>query len=643
MTRATAALLAAAVALRVLFAVLFLGHPLAAMVPEDTEAYRTLARAVAAGDWAHPAFAYLSPLYAFVLAPFTGLAPAGERIAVTTVQIAMDAVSVLLLAWIGTRVFGRPAGLLAAGIYAAYGIAVYYCAVLLPVTPMVLLSLLPIAAALLVKTRPLAWWMLPGAAAGLLALVRPNAIVVFPVLLAWTIAGGRAPAVKRAAALAAGLLVVLGPFVLRSLASGSGASPFPVNGGINFYIGNHAGANGMYVSIERVSDLPLQQVDTSIAEASRRAGRSLDARGASAFWLGEGLSFWRESPAAAVRLVLKKAAMLFRAEEIPLNTNYTFARRRLPLLRATLGFGLVMPFALAGAFALMRDVHRRRDPDVLLLLAVVAVQAASVAAFFVSDRYRLPMVPALILFAAHGAWTLAEDLRQRRRTAATLGVVCLLGALAAHYPFAAFTYPEYAKDYFQLGKVHRERGETDRAVALYEQGIALAGDEPEAFVELAGAYYFAGRLFEAEMALRTALHHRSDLPAARRNLAVLLKDQGLHDEASVFAVDDAQRAAIAEAREELRRRAPDAAAYAEEQYALGVRRYGERKLGEARYAFKRALAAQPTRDAAWFALALLSRELRAGAEACAAIEKAATLKPNDEEYRSEKQVLCPRH
>ena len=638
MTRGTAALVAAAILLRAAFAAVFLRHPLSSIVPEDTEAYRTLARALATGDWDHAAFAYLGPLYAFVLAPFAGLSAAAERAAVTAVQIAMEAASVALLLTIGTRLLSRPAGLLAGASYAVYGIAVYYSAVLLPVTVMVLLALAVLAAALAAKTRPPAWWMLPGALVGLLALARPNAIVWLPVLAAWTVAVDRARAWRRLAALAAGLAVVLVPAALRSAAAGGGPTPLPVNGGINFYIGNHAAANGMYVSVEGVSDLPLQQVETSIAEASRRAGRPLDARSASAFWMREGLSFVRQEPAAAARLAARKAAMIFRAEEIPLNTNYAFAQRQLPLLRATLGFGLVMPLAAAGVVALLA-AGRGRDPDVWLLLLSVAAYAASVAAFFVSDRYRMPLVPLLLLLAAHGAWTLVEAVRARRAAVAPV-VALAASAVAVNWPMAAFTYPEYAKDYFQLGKVHRARGDRERALALYEQAAALAGEEPDAFVELAGAYYFAGRTFEAERALRQALRIGPQHTAARRNLATLLKEQGLYEEASAFAVDDLQRASIGEATAERLRRAPNAGRFAEEQYALGLERYGQRKLGEARYAFKRAVQADPDRDAAHFALALVAKDLRLGDEACAAIAEAAALRPADEEYRKERALLC---
>jgi 4-amino-4-deoxy-L-arabinose transferase-like glycosyltransferase/Tfp pilus assembly protein PilF len=630
-----------AVVLRVVFAALFLPHPLAGIVPEDTEAYRTLATAIAHGDLGHPAFTSLSPLYAFVLAPFAALTSPAQHVAVTAVQIAMDGVSVALLYWIGRRIFSPAIGMLASAFYALYGISIYYSAVVLPVTTMVLLVLLTVAAVLHTPARR--WHAAaPGVALGLLALARPNAIVLLLPMLLWIRTGSPDTAVSRrgrAGGLVLGLVLALAPFSLRSWWSGNGASPFPANGGINFYIGNNPDANGMYVAIGGVSDLPLQQVTTSIAEASRRSGRSLDARGASRFWMAQGFDFIRRTPGEAGIRTLEKAALFFRAEEIPLNINYAFARRQLPILRLTPNFGVFMPLAFTGVVALLGTRADRKRADVRLLLAILGTYAASVVVFFMSDRYRMPAVPLLLVLAAYGAATLAESRRERRRWLVAW-LTLVVSAWLVNYPFAHFTYPEYAKDYYSLGQVQRQRGKLEAAADLYRKALELTPEAKEVWVELAATRYFSGHVFEAETALRRALELDAGFEAARRNLAILYKEQGLFEDARSWAVDDAQRAGIDQAQEEVRRHTPDRAAFAQSQYDAGVRAYGEGRLGEARYAFKRALAARPEMDEAAFALAMVAKDLHLKMEFCAAAARAASLKPDDAEYRRERN-LCP--
>ena len=445
---------------------------------------------------------------------------------------------------------------------------------------------------------------------------------------------------RRGRWLLAGFLLVLTPFALRSLATGGGLSPFPANGGINLYIGNHADANGMYVSVPGVSDLPLEQVTTSIAEASRRSGRPLDARAASRFWASQARDFVRAAPRRALMLTLTKLAMFGRAEEIPLNIHYGFARQRLRLLQATLTFGLLLPLSVAGAAALLASRERRRDPDVAFVLLAVPAYAASVVVFFVSDRYRIPVVPLLALLAGHGVWTLVDGFRRRPGpwTAALLALAA--SAFVVNYPFAAFTYPEYAKDYYSLGQVLRQRGDVEGAAALYTRALELTPESKEVWVELATTRYFAGRTFDAETALRRALVEDPAYAPARRNLALLYREQGLFDDARRVAVDDEQRAGIDRAEQAFRDRVPQLHTFAESQYEGGVRAYGEGRLGEARYAFKRALGTDPRLDSAAFALAMVAKDLRLKDEACAAATQAAGLQPKDKEYAQERDVLC---
>jgi hypothetical protein len=106
-SRALATVILTALAVRIAFAVLYLQHPVGAIVPLDTEPYRELARAVADGTLDHPAFDYLNPPYAFLLAPIVGASPAIERAAVAAVQIAIDVASVALVYYIALTALSR--------------------------------------------------------------------------------------------------------------------------------------------------------------------------------------------------------------------------------------------------------------------------------------------------------------------------------------------------------------------------------------------------------------------------------------------------------------------------------------------------------------------------------------------------------
>ncbi len=70
-------------------------------------------------------------------------------------------------------------------------------------------------------------------------------------------------------------------------------------------------------------------------------------------------------------------------------------------------FGMLMPLAIAGMIATWPD--RRR---LSIVYALALAYAASVVMFFVFARYRYPLVPFLILFAAAPFDSRARDVRR---------------------------------------------------------------------------------------------------------------------------------------------------------------------------------------------------------------------------------------
>jgi tetratricopeptide (TPR) repeat protein len=629
-----------AVLLRIAFAVVFLGQPVSGIVPLDTEPYRALGAVIAAFRFDDPGFDCLNPPYAFLLAPFASLPEGTSRVFVTAVQIALEAATVGLTYFVALRAFSTGVAAGAATIYATYGAAVFYSANVLPVTLSVLTFMAALAALLFAEGRRPAFWLIAGTALGVFVLTRPNAVALLPVVALWA----RGRTVRHIAFLLAGTALVLAPFSLRSMRAGNGGSPFPLNGGINFYIGNSPFAHGRYAHIPNVTDKPGDQMRTSIAEASRRAGRPLEAREASAFWLHEGVAFIVREPAAAVRLTLRKAAMFFRAEEPPLNVSYDFAREHVGILRAGLGLGAVLPFFFWGVAAAFRDPELRARPSMRLLLGALVAYAASVIVFFVSDRYRLPAVPLLGIFAAYGGAALLSAIRRRAWPRVLLGASVLAsGALFASAPFPFLTYARDGVDHVRLSDVYIERGDYDRALAECQEAASWSPRTPDTLFCFATAHYFKKEYFDAEMGLRATIAAQagtaSDL-AARRNLAYVLKEQKLFEDALREAEDDAQRDAIRAEYERFKATTRDLAAYARGQYDEGIRHQREGRLTEARYALRRSVQADASRPEVFSLLAAVDHALSLEGEACEAARRAAEARSSESRYQEAVGAYC---
>src|SRR6185295_4781853 len=150
-----------------------------------------------------------------------------------------------------------------------------------------------------------------------------------------------------------------------------------------------------------------------------------------------------------------------------------------PVLRVTLRYGLIFPIGLAGIFLTIRTLPRH---SLLLLygLSIVAGQLLTI----VLARYRLALVPVLIIYGAVALVHLVDAARLRQRTAA-LGDAALI---AAAWILAYFISPipslrtdfgtaHHALEYFNSTKLYGSRREYERAatelVRMRRRAIAI--------------------------------------------------------------------------------------------------------------------------------------------------------------------------
>jgi len=402
--------------------------------------------------------------------------------------------------------------------------------------------LLPLSHSPTLRFREGGWrWGLAGLAFGLAALLRPNVLSAAPLILVWVWWEGRRRSVSdraalRAAGLAlAGLLVPLALCMLRNgLAAGEWGA-VTAHGGINFYMGNHAGAPGWFSSPSGVEAHVTPEGPKGNLEGPRRAaeaalGRALTASEVSGYWFRKGLAFVADHPGEALGVTLRKARLFFSGYEVPLNTNFYYQRRYSPLLRLPWG-GLwaLFPLALVGMCLAARQAGRHA-----LLYLFLMGYAAGVVLFHVSSRYRMPAVPVLALFAGHAvsalmAWGRGRDLR---RLAAGLAALALLtGAYRldlAHW----MRQNDLSLDPFNLGTSYLYLGENGAAAACLEEARGLGGDHPSLHYHLGLAYGRLGRPEEAMDAYRRAIAQSPDMAVSYINLGNLYFRQGRYLEAA---------------------------------------------------------------------------------------------------------------
>lgn len=403
---ALAAFLAGVFALKLLVVLQLRDHPLVQPdVGLDTTAYVELARRVLAGDLAlGPGLYYVSPLYIYFLA--ATLAATDAFTAVRVVQVLLGTLSVLFVFLTAKEWYGARAAWLAAALAALTGLFTFYEALLFQAALDPFLA----SASLLALARALSRggprrYLLCGLLFGIATLNRPNFALAAACLALALLAARR---MRPAALLLAGVLAGLAPVAIRNVVVTGEWALVSSQGGLNFYIGNGEGATGFYRQVRGIRPTIDGQALDARRVAERAAGRSLSDTEVSDYFYDQAWSWIRQHPASALALVARKLGYAFIAQHIALPYSYPFyAYDAGTALRFyAVGPWLLVPLGLVG---LLWAAPASRRSEYLIWIAFVPAYAIAVAVFFVSERYRLPLLVPLCVGA--GA---AVDLVLRR-------------------------------------------------------------------------------------------------------------------------------------------------------------------------------------------------------------------------------------
>jgi tetratricopeptide (TPR) repeat protein len=422
--------------------------------------------------------------------------------------------------------------------------------------------------ALLAWTSTSRWkWLALGAALGLGALVRGN-------LLLLAVAAAVYLAVRRdwkpAALVLAAAALAVAPATIRNAAVAGDFVLTASQLGPNLYTGNNAeNATGRYVppSFLRSGSTEFEEPGFRL-EAERRLGRPLKASEIDAYWRGEALRWMRENPGAFLLVTLKRAALLVNAREIPDDLDPAFLARFSWVLRLPLfGFGLLLlPLAAAGLYLAWSERAK-----FAFLFVLLGAYVASILFFFVFARYRLPLVPLLLVFAAYAVTRFLQmekwGMSAVPRTAAIVfGVTLVLvnlplpEAVGGHRDFrssrfnlglyykshgrhaeaaeellaAAKLSPAYLKDpafLWTLGDVLERAGRPEEAFERYAAAAEIDRTSPEAPYKLGQIFLARGMLDRAADTFAEALARDPKFAAAYGPLADVEARRRRYDEA----------------------------------------------------------------------------------------------------------------
>ncbi len=358
----------------------------------DEANYLDAARRLLAGDGFGAAYANV-PAYPVILAAFAAPWPANVLLVRCVQALVAGAGSALVVA-LGTPTIGTVPALVAAFLYALDPLLVVASGLLYPET----------VAAMLLMTTLLAVWSaarddkpsLSALAGVLLAITiqcRPVAFVLLPVLALWIAAAGTAPSIRRALhalALVVCCLVALAPWALRN--------------------------NRLHGHLVPVDTPGIRGAPVAKAEIASRglAGAVLrrvwqEPRVVVAHVTSEFGYFWELYPTRLATDNPEQRAQLHQADpRLPLTASFPSTVRNWV---SVLSFGGELSLALVGLCV----AWRRQRAATVLLLGVTFAYALGYALFVAKLRYRIVVLPCILLLAGVGATTLGGAALERWR------------------------------------------------------------------------------------------------------------------------------------------------------------------------------------------------------------------------------------
>ena len=443
-------------------------------------------------------------------------------------------------------------------VMAVYPLAIWYDGELLLEGLLTFLVLLGFVLLLRSRDTDRQWW-LPGIVFGLAAITRPNVLAFLAVLPVWLFlehrtgfkgsgvpgfgSGARPPdpQTPRTRSAWTRLLLIWGaaalvilPVTIRNYVVSRQFVPIAWQAGTNFVIGNNPESDGVTAIVPGTRASWWGGYDDVKRLAEQAVGRPLKGAEIDRYWMAKGLEFWQKQPGKALGLLLRKTFLWFAGYEVGNESNlygvkhysfinYLFFNSRF----LKFPFGILLPLALAGVWFL-RGQWRRFLP---LYLFVVAYSLSFIV-FFVTSRYRTPMIPLVAILGVIGLGGLIGPIPTRERgiaLAIALAAFLLLNAnlAAAGRP----TSPDQSHFAAALG-LHQQGRDAD---ALGELRLALEHDSATNVLSFeATLLQRAGDEAGAERAARAATRLHPSEADAYGALGTIFANTGEFDSAAHY-------------------------------------------------------------------------------------------------------------
>ncbi len=498
-----------------------------------------------------------APLYPYFLSAIYSIF--GRRLLMVRVVQFLTGVAACALMFAATGLFSRKLSPYAASVFAFYGPVIFFEGELLApviIIPLYLLLIISAHRTLTLQQQRSAFFT--GFLLGTAVIAHGPAAMIFPLLLLYFL--------KRHATISKKLMKRTGAFfslgfsclpllVMAHNAAVGGELVFiSSNAGINFYIGNHPDYDST------IGIRPGMKWQALGQEPQKKNIKKPGAQ--SRYFFNKALRNIKTDLSGWITLILRKSYLFFNGDEILRNQDIYPFRQYSRVLKILLWkrWGLAFPFGLLAGPALAGIAITLKNRKFDLTLLIFTGHFIGTILFFICSRYRLPVIPVMIIYACVWGRRLITALRSGKlmKSAALFIPVTLLilifnrgvGPMSSEYTADSYFNlanvrldqnrieeaaelfrkaleldPEYVEAYNNLGIIYdQEYSDYDKAVEYYNEVLKRYPEDLHAHMNLGTAYYRLNRENEAVKEYKKALEISPNNPDALHNLAYVLKN-----------------------------------------------------------------------------------------------------------------------
>ena len=502
----------------------------------DAKFHYLWAKSIAGGDiLGHEAF-FRAPFYPYFLA-LNYLIFGGRLLGIVIMQNIIGILSMLLVFKLARDIFGFKSAAICMILYLFTFDFVFFESELL--LDFMLVFFLPLVFLVVFKAESKnrrVLWFIAGIILGLATATRPTVLITLVIVpLFFLQPGAKSFSFKKWAINS--LLVILGtatvmlPVAVRNAAVANEFTALPSQGGINFYIGNNPYSNGWSAAMPPPLLQNWQYADCKhIAE--NEVGKALKPSQVSRFWFEKGIDFWLDSPSEALKLTSKKAYLLFTNTPISNNRNILQFKEKIGISKIMIvSWWLIFPCGLLGMIAAYKRNHRAR-----LLMLFIAIYSIIIVFFFITSRFRLPLIPFWIIFSSYGILYIYENIKEKKTGKLIASTILITGGIVfslSNIYRIDFANPD--QELYSGGNRLFAAGQYEEAKNKFHRLLQTNPAYPQANMNLAASFVKLGDLDSAEFYYNRELNANPDSALALSSLAEIARVRGESRKAYEYA------------------------------------------------------------------------------------------------------------